>query len=122
MSPSPAPTSSLNLLTSHHLHTTHHTLHFLHRYVVATRDIAAGETVLRSRALAINIFDSYVKRVCGFCMRLSAKRLACACTACQYVFYCSPTCKSRHTEAHAIVCPYWAAFPPSKAVSGRKSY
>eukprot|EP01134_Creolimax_fragrantissima_P003630 CFRG3630T1 len=72
------------------------------RYIVASRDILKGEIVLQALPYAMVVFESQRKRICDYCYVLNESgRLEVSCKECRRSFYCSSTCRDRHTPTHS---------------------
>jgi hypothetical protein len=75
-----------------------------------TRDVAAGELLLRAGAYAVVAENAWAERVlCVGCGAVSPnKPLARACRECASVRFCSAACASAEAQRHAACCG-WAA-------------
>eukprot|EP01112_Ceratiomyxa_fruticulosa_P021979 TRINITY_DN792_c0_g1_i1.p1 TRINITY_DN792_c0_g1~~TRINITY_DN792_c0_g1_i1.p1 ORF type:complete len:498 (-),score=90.37 TRINITY_DN792_c0_g1_i1:29-1522(-) len=65
------------------------------RFIVAKRDILAGEIIMECEPYAIGIEERLKRNVCKQCMSASKKKLPLCCNHCQQVFYCSERCKQQ---------------------------
>jgi len=65
------------------------------RIVVATRDIAAGETLLRSTHYTTSVCDEFKSIVCSGCFSPNIKSLQLKCAHCNEVFYCNAQCEAQ---------------------------
>ncbi|KJE92016.1 hypothetical protein CAOG_03053 [Capsaspora owczarzaki ATCC 30864] len=77
------------------------------RYMVATRAIAAGETVFVALPYAYAVFTNCRKRVCAFCLLYDEQgRLFEHCAMCDQVYYCSAQCRQRDMDIglHQRLC------------------
>uniref|UniRef100_A0A7S1X866 SET domain-containing protein n=1 Tax=Tetraselmis chuii TaxID=63592 RepID=A0A7S1X866_9CHLO len=74
------------------------------RFLVASRDIAEGELVLRSDAFAGGLMRSHRKRVCRHCLAVSssAPHHSLYCRSCWQVYWCSEACRAAHLNPSAI--------------------
>lgn len=87
------------------------------RYVIATRDIAAGELIAATPNYGFGIYEryeegcigiyrvsdrlfSYKKKICNECLQYTEepKGYQLKCSACTQVFYCSTECQNLDTS------------------------
>eukprot|EP01136_Pigoraptor_vietnamica_P012195 Opistho-1_new@51857 len=80
-------------------------------HVVATRDVRAGDTLLKTRLYAGAPFKNYRKRVCARCLSAcdpaltGLRALPLRCARCDQCYYCSPACAAADVSAgHVRVC------------------
>jgi hypothetical protein len=73
-----------------------------------TRDVAAGELLLRAAAYAVAVEDAHAERVCAACGRVSppsSRPLARACRECAGARFCSAACAAGEgAQRHAAGC------------------
>mmetsp|Transcript_29243 Transcript_29243/g.74153 ORF Transcript_29243/g.74153 Transcript_29243/m.74153 type:complete len:349 (-) Transcript_29243:63-1109(-) len=75
------------------------------RYYVAARRVESGERLLEAGLEASVVDESYLTRVCAWCIGESKKgALRICCGDCQYVSYCSDDCQVAAAEAHGMEC------------------
>eukprot|EP01111_Echinosteliopsis_oligospora_P012915 TRINITY_DN4504_c0_g1_i1.p1 TRINITY_DN4504_c0_g1~~TRINITY_DN4504_c0_g1_i1.p1 ORF type:complete len:232 (+),score=40.64 TRINITY_DN4504_c0_g1_i1:29-724(+) len=71
------------------------------RYVVADRDIRAGEIIMSSEVYCFGIFDSYKKKICQTCLTYTPSPLSVTCPHCNQVWYCNSECASSDSSLHS---------------------
>jgi SET and MYND domain-containing protein len=74
------------------------------RYLVATRDLAAGEIVMSSIPYTTTVSKSFVSKVCHNCFKEDVKKLPHQCQYCKEVFFCSENCKKKATMHEGAEC------------------
>jgi len=62
------------------------------RFAIATRDIEAGEILLKERAWASCSGVNHKHQTCHNCMNFEANGYKYSCPQCRAVFFCSPQC------------------------------
>jgi hypothetical protein len=72
------------------------------RHLIAVRDFARGETVLKSEAYLVALLPSHKKRICAGCMHDGGRRLPIHCSGCSEAWYCSDACHK--ADASATAC------------------
>jgi SET and MYND domain-containing protein len=83
------------------------------RFLVASRDIEAGETVLLSHPYAFTVTEQEKSRVCSHCLRVCPDHsgsLAFSCRECEEVWYCCSACQEQHRPQHRFECSSLKAF------------
>jgi SET domain len=74
------------------------------RFLVAARDIKAGEHVIREIPNGAVLFQQYVSSHCSNCFNaLGNTRIACDGCKSQYI-WCSQECREASLEVHSLVC------------------
>jgi len=103
------------------------------RYLVATRDIAEGEVILRSDMFAAAVLSSHRKRICRQCLAVAFHgHHSLKCGGCGQVYWCSEACRQQHSSgtrnssaadawqatqtavSHSLVCPFLLALASCK--------
>ena len=89
------------------------------RYLEATGDTEAGQTVHVGEAYALALHEEWSERVCASCFAVREQRLSHVCGYCERTFYCSSECRKKHrtmgaagSVPHHLVCPGLAALGP----------
>eukprot|EP01102_Stenamoeba_stenopodia_P007114 TRINITY_DN1984_c0_g2_i3.p1 TRINITY_DN1984_c0_g2~~TRINITY_DN1984_c0_g2_i3.p1 ORF type:complete len:472 (-),score=56.73 TRINITY_DN1984_c0_g2_i3:66-1481(-) len=64
------------------------------RYVVASRNLEAGEIVMKAEAYAVAVCENFKLTACSNCWKQSTRRYpdSFACPKCKQMFYCSKEC------------------------------
>jgi predicted RNA-binding Zn-ribbon protein involved in translation (DUF1610 family) len=83
------------------------------RFLVASRDISEGETVVISSPYAFSVTEPEKRRVCSHCLKVCAETeasLSFPCPDCEEVWYCSSVCRELDAPQHRFECSLLKAF------------
>ncbi|EGG23469.1 SET domain-containing protein [Cavenderia fasciculata] len=81
------------------------------RYVVASRDLEAGETILLARSYVSIASDNVKKNVCNHCLQYSPSTLVERCSGCRQVYWCDTYCYLSNRDIHKhYECKYFKNF------------
>ncbi|XP_023325978.1 SET and MYND domain-containing protein 4 [Eurytemora carolleeae] len=78
------------------------------RYVVATRDIQAGELILKDPSTAAVLNIQYIRTNCSNCLKPAIAGVPCS--TCSQVIFCSVSCRA-NANFHALECKYIHIYP-----------
>jgi len=76
------------------------------RIMVTTKDLKAGDIILRSMAYMTAVGDEYKTTVCSSCFKPCLSRLSVCCESCREVYFCDQRCRNNaghfDTECQAL--------------------
>jgi hypothetical protein len=74
------------------------------RFLIATRDLDAGELVMNCTPYTTTVGKNFVSRVCHSCFKEDVKKLPHSCQYCKEVFFCSENCHKTATLHDGAEC------------------
>jgi len=84
------------------------------RFLVAAREVKAGELLLETAPDVGVVNESGVNRVCARCFHSDGPVLEVRCGQCEYAYYCSEACKVEASSLHSVECPVLARLRKSQ--------
>ena len=79
------------------------------RYVIASEDIAVGETIVREKPFVSFLHSTHQLRNCLYCLKSVV--IGTGCEKCSQVIFCSETCQKSAKSFHNVECGFMETIP-----------